>query len=69
MHHLVLDRWSRRDSPLHRRDARAKLAALLALLIAIATTPGHATLAFALYAVLLVCGIVLARLPLLALLA
>ncbi len=37
MHHVVLDRWSRGTSLLHRRDARAKLVALLVLLIALAT--------------------------------
>jgi len=37
VHHLVLERWSRRDSFLHRRDPRAKILALLALLVSIAT--------------------------------
>lgn len=42
MHHLEVEGWSRAASPLHRRDARSKLAALLAFLIAVSTTPIHA---------------------------
>ena len=37
MHHVVLDRWSRGSSPLHRRDPRAKIVALLVFLVALAT--------------------------------
>jgi cobalt/nickel transport system permease protein len=37
MHHVVLERWSRGNTFLHRRDARAKILAALILLIAIAT--------------------------------
>lgn len=37
MHHVVLERWSRGRTLLHKRDARAKMAATLMLLIAIAT--------------------------------
>jgi cobalt/nickel transport system permease protein len=37
LHHLVLERWSRGASALHRRDPRAKILALLVLLIALAT--------------------------------
>ncbi len=36
-----MDRWSRRQSPLHRRDPRAKLAVLLSALIVLATTHRH----------------------------
>jgi len=39
LHHVVLDRWSRGRSFIHARDARAKLAAVVALLVAIATVP------------------------------
>jgi cobalt/nickel transport system permease protein len=39
MRHLLLDQWSRRESPLHSLDARAKLAALLIILIAISLAP------------------------------
>lgn len=38
MHHVVLDRWSRQASFLHRRDPRAKIVATLAFLVAVATT-------------------------------
>lgn len=37
MHHVVVERWSRGSSGLHRRDPRAKIAALLILLISLAT--------------------------------
>jgi cobalt/nickel transport system permease protein len=37
MHHVVLERWSRGQSFLHKRDARAKMAAALTMLVAIAT--------------------------------
>jgi cobalt/nickel transport system permease protein len=39
MHHVVLDRWSRGDSFLHRRDGRSKLIVAVAMLVAIATAP------------------------------
>lgn len=63
MHHLVVERWSHGQSPLHARDARAKMGALLAFLIAVSTTGVHAQLAFAAYAALLLAAIALARLP------
>ena len=37
MHHVVLERWSRGASGLHRRDPRAKIVALLVFLVAVAT--------------------------------
>src|SRR5580700_7166695 len=64
MHHaLAVDRWSRGVSPLHARDARAKLAAALAFLIAVSTTRPGAHLAFGLYAVMIVAAAALGRLP------
>ena len=33
MRHVALEQWSRRDSPLHRRDPRAKAAVLLVFLV------------------------------------
>jgi cobalt/nickel transport system permease protein len=69
LHHaLAVDRWSRGASPLHARDARAKLAAALAFLIAVSTTRPGAHLAFGLYAVLIVAAAAFARLPIGALL-
>ena len=38
MHHIVLERWSRGASALHRRDPRAKVVPLLVLLVALATS-------------------------------
>ena len=67
MHHALLDRWSRGTSPLHRRDARAKILALLVFLVALATAPSDAVLAFVTFAVLLAAAILIARLPLAAL--
>lgn len=64
MHHVVLERWSRGDSCLHRRDPRAKAVALLAFLIVVATAHTHLPwLAAALF--LLLCAATLAaRIPL-----
>jgi cobalt/nickel transport system permease protein len=42
LHHLEVEGWSQGASPLHRRDARCKLAALTAFLIAVSTTPIYA---------------------------
>jgi energy-coupling factor transporter transmembrane protein EcfT len=67
VHHLVIDRWSRGSSPLHQRDPRAKLAALLVFLIALSTTPPMAQAAFAAYAILLVIAAYRAELPILGL--
>lgn len=64
MHHVVVERWSRGSSPLHRREARSKLGALLVFLIAVSTTLPSAQLAFAGYATLLLCAMIAARLPL-----
>jgi cobalt/nickel transport system permease protein len=36
VHHVTLDTWSRLDSPIHRLDARAKIAAALAVLVSLA---------------------------------
>lgn len=64
MHHaLAVDRWSRGASPLHSRDARAKLAVVLAFLIAVSTTRPGAHAAFGLYAALAIAAAAVARLP------
>src|SRR5437764_529176 len=64
LHHVVLERWSRGSSTLHRRDPRAKIAALLAFLVVLATA--HRALPLlALSLFLLLSGaLVWARLPL-----
>ena len=61
MHHLVIEGWSRRSSPLHARDARVKLVALLVFLVAVSTTSSQS--AFYGYSVLLAAAVGIARLP------
>ena len=63
MHHVVLERWSRGTSPLHRRDPRAKLLALGVFLITLATARRNLPiLAPALFA-FLAAGLLRARIP------
>ncbi len=69
MHHVHLDQWSRRASPLHRRDPRAKILVLLTFLIVLATTPANRALPLGIYAVLLLSGVLIAGLPVRSLLA
>ena len=64
MHHAVLEHWSRGPSPLHRRDPRAKLAALLVFLVLVATMPRAFSFAGAACLALLAGAAVLGRLPL-----
>jgi cobalt/nickel transport system permease protein len=64
LHHVVLERWSRGTSVLHRRDPRAKTIALLAFLVVVATTPtAYAPYLLLWYAVLPLCAILAGRLP------
>lgn len=68
MHHVEVEGWSRGSSPLHRRDARCKLAALMAFLIAVSTTPvyGPVTrtgLIYVAYAALLIAAAAASRVP------
>ena len=64
MHHITVERWARQASPLHARDARAKIIAAVLYLIALGITPPDAWIAMACYTVLLVTAILIARLPL-----
>ena len=64
MHHVVLERWSRGASILHRRDARAKVAALLIFLVVLATAHRRLAVLAAAFAILLAVAVALARLPL-----
>jgi cobalt/nickel transport system permease protein len=69
LHHLEVEGWSRGASPLHRRDARTKLAALTAFLIAVSTTPVHAgalrvSFAYLGYAALLISAAAASQVPL-----
>lgn len=64
MHHVLLDRWSQGASPLHRRDARAKILTLLVFLVVLATTPANAVAVLMTYVALLTAAILIAGLPL-----
>jgi cobalt/nickel transport system permease protein len=44
LHHVVLDRWSRGASAVHRRDPRAKIVALVVFLVVLATAHRGLTL-------------------------
>jgi cobalt/nickel transport system permease protein len=65
VHHVTIDDWSRKSSFLHRRDARAKLIALLALLVGLSASGRNTVVACALMFVLLGLLTYIARLPLL----
>lgn len=69
MRHIVLDRWSQGTSPIHRRDARAKLTALFVFLVVVATAHRGLPLLTAILFVLLCAGFMQARLPVAAALA
>ena len=63
MHHVVLERWSRGSSFLHRRDARAKILALLVFLVVVAVSNRAFELVALFYLGLLVAAAAAARLP------
>jgi cobalt/nickel transport system permease protein len=65
VHHVIVERWSRKRSWLHARDARAKVVAALALIVAIATSPQHHHRGAAGYALVAIGLTLIARLPLL----
>ena len=69
MRHLVLERWSRGTSPVHRRDPRAKIIALLVFLVALATA--HRALPWLSVGLLLLltAALLVARLPVWSILA
>ncbi len=69
MHHVIVERWSRGHSWLHARDARAKLVAALALIVAAATTPAHHFPAAVCYAALVAGAVLASRLPLFSIVA
>ena len=60
---LRLEEWARQDSPLHRLDARGKAVAILLFLVAVATTPPAAPLAFLPIFAILGAAIWISRLP------
>jgi len=63
MHHVVLEQWTRRSSPLHALDPRCKLLATLVLLVALGSVPALAPIEAAAYAGFLAAAVRLARLP------
>lgn len=65
MHHVVLERWSRGSSFLHRRDARAKILALLVFLVMVAISSRQFELLAVGYLAMLLAAVAAARLPLL----
>ena len=62
MRHVTVDEWGTLDGVLHRRDARAKLIAVLSLLVAISFSTHPAS--FAAFAGVLAIALVLSRAPL-----
>jgi cobalt/nickel transport system permease protein len=65
LHHVVLERWSRGQSGLHRRDPRVKTAVLVVFLVVVATAQQHLPLLAGGLLLYLGAGLVWARLPLL----
>jgi len=63
VHHVVLDEWSRRTSPVHRAEPRGKLLGALAFLVCVATAPRIEVPQFGGYLLLVLAGISLAKLP------
>ena len=58
-----MDQWSQGTSSLHARDPRAKILALLAFLVVLATTPPNAFLTLSIDTAVLIAGILIAGLP------
>ncbi len=63
MQHSFLDRYSDRDSIVHRLDPRTKFVATLVLILAVALTPPDMWLSYAVYAGLLAVCLVASRVP------
>ncbi len=63
MKHSFLDRYSDRDSVIHRLDPRGKLVVTLAFITAVALTPSGSWLAYGLYFAVIAVLIALSRLP------
>ena len=64
MYHAVLERWSQRTGPAHRRDPRAKIVALLVFLVALATAHRNLPGLSAAFLFLLAGALAWARIPL-----
>jgi energy-coupling factor transporter ATP-binding protein EcfA2/energy-coupling factor transporter transmembrane protein EcfT len=63
LHHVVLERWSRGRSALHRCDPRVKIVLLAVFLIALATLPRISLVSVGALAALIVAAIAAAQLP------
>jgi cobalt/nickel transport system permease protein len=61
--HDFIDRYSKLESPVHARDARAKTIALFVIIIACVTTPPRAWFAFCIYAGLVIIITAASRVP------
>jgi len=64
MEHSFLDKYSERDSFLHRLDPRAKIIALLGFIVLIVLTPPAEFIIFAQYGLIILALIFISRLPL-----
>jgi len=64
LRHVLLEKWSRGDSGLHRRDPRAKMFGLLLFLITLATASRQLTALAAILFAILLAGVAWARIPL-----
>lgn len=65
MKHSFLDKYSRLDSPIHRRDPRAKIVAFLAALLIIVTEPRGEIRSFLFYYLLIALVLIISRVPVL----
>ncbi len=63
MRHDFLDRYSRLDSPIHRLPAAAKLAAALALVVAVVLLPPSRGILLAVIALCLLVALAISRIP------
>jgi cobalt/nickel transport system permease protein len=63
LHHVVLERWSRGESGMHRRDPRVKTLALVVFLVVVATAQRELPLLAGALLLFLGAGLVWARLP------
>src|SRR5207302_4512285 len=63
LHHVVLEKWSRGNSGLHRRDPRAKIFVLLIFLVTLATASRRLPALGIILLAVLTAGVIWARIP------
>jgi len=63
LRHVFLDRYSHRDSPIHRRDPRVKIVGVLLALLLVVSEPPGAVSPFGAYALLTALLLALGRVP------